>query len=44
MLKYVPNMETVIGIRQGIKDHFVVMCKIELLDTWIEREEKVNGT
>ena len=30
------------GIGRGISDHYVVLCKVKLVCTWINRREWVN--
>ena len=31
------------GIRRGLSDHFVVLCKVRLVGAWIKRREVVVG-
>ena len=40
---YVQDVRAVTGIRRGISDHYVVLCKVRLVGTWIERREVVVG-
>ena len=41
-----PNVQVVRAMRgmgQGLSDHYVALCKVRLVDTWVTRREVVNG-
>ena len=42
MLRYMQDVRTVRGIGQGLSDHHVVLCKVRLVGTWINRGEVVG--
>ena len=31
------------GMRRGLSDHYVVLCKVSLVGAWIKRREEVVG-
>ena len=39
MLCYVQYMRAVRGMRRGLSDHHVVLCKVMLVGAWIKRRE-----
>ena len=43
MLRCVQDVRAVIGLRRGLPDHHVVLCKVRLVGPWIRRREMVNG-
>ena len=43
MLLYVQDVRAVRGIGRGLLDHYVVLCKVRLVEAWIKRGEVVVG-
>ena len=43
MLRYVLDVRAVKGMGCGLSDHYVVLCKVRLIGTWIKRTEVVVG-
>ena len=41
MLLYVKYVRAVRGMRRGLSDHNVILCKIRLVGAWIKRRELV---
>ena len=39
MLRYVHDMREVRGMGRGLSDHYVVLCKVRLVEAWIKRRE-----
>ena len=39
MLRYVQDVRTVKGMRRGLSNHHVILCKVRLVGTWIKRRE-----
>ena len=44
MLQYVQDVRVVKGIRQGLSDPYVVICKVRLVEAWVKRREVVVWT
>ena len=42
MQRYMQDVRTVRGMGQVLSDHYVVLCKIKLVRTWIKRSDVVN--
>ena len=42
ILRFVQDVRAVRGMRQGISDHHVVLCKVRLVGTWIKKREVVD--
>jgi hypothetical protein len=38
MLKYVMDVKSVRGLRMGISDHYIVLCKIKFVGAWMGRK------
>ena len=43
MLRYVQDVRAVRGMRRGLSDHHVVLCKVRLEGTWIKKNEVIDG-
>ena len=43
MLQYVQEAGVVRGLGQGLSDHYVVLCKVRLIEAWIKRREVVGA-
>ena len=43
MLRYVQDVRAVRGMGRDFSDHYVVLCKVRLVGTWIKRREVVVG-
>ena len=43
MLHYAQDFKAVTGMRLGLSDHHVVLCKVILVCAWTKRKEVVNG-
>ena len=43
MQKYVLDVKAVRGLGMGISDHYIVLCKIRLVGTWMEKKEIRKG-
>ena len=43
MLRFVQDVRAVRGMVRDISDHYVVLCKVKEVGTWIKRREVVDG-
>ena len=43
MLRYMQVVRAVRGMGRGFSDHYVVLCKVRLVEEWIKRREVVVG-
>ena len=43
MLRYVQDVRAVRGMGRCLSEHYVVRCKVRLLEVWIKRREVVVG-
>ena len=41
MLRCVQGVRAVRGMRRGLSDHLVILCKVRLVGTWIKKREVV---
>ena len=41
MLRHVQDVKVMRGMGRGLSDHYVVLCKVRLVGTWIKRREVV---
>ena len=43
MLRHVQDVRAERGMRRGLSNHYVVLCKVRLVGAWIRRREVVGG-
>ena len=43
MLRYSQDVRWVRGMRRGLSDHHVLLCKVKLVGAWIKNREVVVG-
>ena len=43
ILRYVLDVRAERGMGRGLSNHYVVLCKVRLVGTWIKRREVVVG-
>ena len=43
ILRYVQNVKAVRGMRRGLSDHHLALCKVRLVGAWIKKREVVGA-